>query len=74
MLKYIFKRILIFIPTLLVIALATFYLSVSVPGDPVEQMLNTNNDAGSSANAKASEQAYIDKRKELGLDLPVFLF
>lgn len=74
MLKYIFKRILIFIPTLLVIALATFYLSVSVPGDPVEQMLNTNNDAGSSANAKASEQAYIDKRKELGLDLPVFYF
>jgi peptide/nickel transport system permease protein len=74
MLKYIFKRILIFIPTLLVIALATFYLSVSVPGDPVEQMLNTNNDAGSNANAKASEQAYIDKRKELGLDLPVFYF
>ncbi len=74
MFKYILKRILIFIPTLLMIALATFYLSVSVPGDPVEQMLTTNNDAGSSANAKASEEAYIAKRKELGLDLPVFYF
>ena len=37
MLKYILKRLLIFIPTLFVIALATFYLSVNVPGDPVEQ-------------------------------------
>lgn len=74
MLKYIFKRLLIFIPTLLVIALATFYLSVNVPGDPVEQMLTSNNDAGNSANAKASEQMYIQKRKELGLDLPVFYF
>ncbi len=74
MLKYILKRLLIFIPTLFVIALATFYLSVNVPGDPVEQMLNSNNDAGSSAGQKASEQAYIDKRHELGLDLPVFYF
>jgi peptide/nickel transport system permease protein len=74
MLKYILKRILIFIPTLFVIALATFYLSVHVPGDPVEQMLNANNDVGSSANQKASEEAYIQKRKELGLDLPVFYF
>lgn len=74
MLKYIFKRILIFIPTLLIIALATFYLSVNVPGDPVEQMLNANNDTGSKASQKASEDAYINKRHELGLDLPVFYF
>lgn len=74
MLKYIIKRIFIFIPTLFVIALATFYLSVNVPGDPVEQMLNANNDAGSSAGQKASEEAYIQKRHELGLDLPVFYF
>lgn len=74
MLTYILKRLLIFIPTLFVIALATFYLSVNVPGDPVEQMLNANNDAGSSANQKASENAYAAKRHELGLDLPVFYF
>jgi peptide/nickel transport system permease protein len=74
MFKYIVKRIFIFIPTLLVISLVTFMLSTSVPGDPVEQMLNSNSEMGSSANAMASERAYIDKRKQLGLDLPVFYF
>lgn len=74
MLKYIVKRIAIFIPTLFVISLVTFYLSVNVPGDPVEQMLNSNSEMGSSANAQASEKAYIDKRKQLGLDLPIFYF
>src|SRR6476619_4976931 len=74
MFKYIVKRILIFIPTLLVISLITFMLSTSVPGDPVEQMLNSNSEMGSSANAMASEKAYTDKRKQLGLDLPVFYF
>lgn len=49
-------------------------LSVSVPGDPVEQMLSSNTESGSVQNAMASEQAYIKKRKELGLDLPVFYF
>jgi peptide/nickel transport system permease protein len=74
MLKYIFKRILIFIPTIFVISLLTFMLSVSVPGDPVEQMLSANSETGTSQNALASEKAYIDKRKQLGLDLPVFYF
>lgn len=49
-------------------------LSVSVPGDPVEQMLSSNTESGSVQNALASEQAYIKKRQELGLDLPVFYF
>jgi peptide/nickel transport system permease protein len=74
MLKYIAKRIAIFIPTLFVISLVTFYLSVNVPGDPVEQMLNSNSEMGSSANAQASEKAYIDKREQLGLNLPIFYF
>lgn len=74
MFKYIVKRIFIFIPTLLVISLVTFMLSTNVPGDPVEQMLNSNSEMGSSANALASEKAYIEKRKQLGLDLPVFYF
>lgn len=75
MLQYIFKRLLIFIPTLFVISLFTFILSVSVPGDPVEQILGGGGSAaemGQSSSKLASERAYIDKRKELGLDLPVF--
>lgn len=74
MLTYIIKRIAIFIPTLFVISLITFYLSINVPGDPVEQMLNSNSEMGSAANAQASERAYIDKRKQLGLNLPIFYF
>lgn len=74
MLKYIIKRILIFIPTLLIISLITFFLSTTAPGDPVEQMLSSRSDQGSSANLQASEQAYIEKRQQLGLDLPIFYF
>ncbi len=74
MLKYILKRILIFIPTLLVISLLTFFLSTTAPGDPVEQMLTTQTGEGASANLQANEEAYLQKRKELGLDLPIFYF
>lgn len=74
MLKYILKRIVLFIPTLFIISLLTFFLSTSVPGDPVEQMLNSNSEMGSSAKAVAAEKAYIAKRKQLGLDLPTFYF
>ncbi|MBX7224642.1 MAG: ABC transporter permease [Chitinophagales bacterium] len=75
MFQYIIKRVLIFIPTLLVISLLTFMLSVSVPGDPVELMISGgNSDNGQSANKIANEQAYIEKRTQLGLDLPVFYF
>ncbi|MEZ4880698.1 MAG: ABC transporter permease subunit [Chitinophagales bacterium] len=74
MFKYIIKRIFIFLQTIFIISLLTFMLSVSVPGDPVEQMLSSNTESGSVQNALASEQAYIKKRQELGLDLPVFYF
>ena len=42
MLKYILKRLLIFIPTLIAISLLTFIISQKAPGDPVENMLNRN--------------------------------
>jgi peptide/nickel transport system permease protein len=75
MFQYIIQRILIFIPTLFVISLFTFLLSVNVPGDPVEQMMGGGGSAGEvgqSSSKLASERSYIDKRKELGLHLPVF--
>lgn len=75
MFKYIIKRIFIFIPTMLAISLLTFMLSVSVPGDPVELMMNGGSgDNGQSASKIAGEQAFIEKRHALGLDLPVFYF
>ena len=39
MFQYVLKRILIFIPTLVIISIVIFMLSVFAPGDPVEKML-----------------------------------
>ncbi|MEW6469823.1 MAG: ABC transporter permease [Bacteroidota bacterium] len=75
MLKYIFKRILIFIPTLIAVSLLTFVISTNAPGDPVESMLNKNQGGEGQASQKlATEKAYNDLRHQLGLDLPIFYF
>ena len=51
-------------------------LSVFAPGDPVELMLNSSSkgEQGQSTGSLTTAQAYLDKRKELGLDLPIFYF
>ena len=63
MFKYIFKRLLIFIPTLIAISLLTFVISINAPGDPVETMLNSSvgND-GRSGEKLASEKTYNEKK------------
>ncbi len=75
MLRYIFKRILIFIPTLIAITLLGFMISVNAPGDPVERMVVASQDGGETA-AQAINQIEQKKiwRKKLGLDLPIFYF
>lgn len=73
--QYLLKRIAIFVPTLIVISLFTFVLSLNAPGDPVAQMLGQVVGAeGQVADRRATEQAYREMRKKLGLDLPVFYF
>lgn len=72
MLKYILKRILIFIPTLIAISLLTFMISVYAPGDPVSLMLNQAGGDGQLADKLAGEKAYMEMRERLGLNLPVF--
>lgn len=75
MLKYVLKRLLIFIPTLIAISLLTFVISINAPGDPVETMLNQSvGGDGMSGEKLANEKAYINKRHELGFDLPLFYF
>lgn len=73
MLAYIFKRILIFIPTLFVITLLGFVISVNAPGDPVERMVSAAESGGeiSSQTRNQQEQTRFWRQK-LGLDLPVF--
>lgn len=75
MLKYILKRILIFIPTLFVVSLLTFIIISMAPGDPAETMLNRNSGGEGQASDKlATDEAYQIIRHRLGLDLPVFYF
>jgi len=72
--KYVLKRILIFIPTIFIISLLTFMISLNAPGDPVEFMLNIGNEQGQMSDRIATEKTYLSLRKQLGLDLPVFYF
>jgi len=75
MLKYLFRRVLFFIPTLIIITLLAFVISASAPGDPVSQILRTSESAeafsGSGAAQQQQEQLWIHR---LGLDLPLFYF
>jgi peptide/nickel transport system permease protein len=73
MLKYILRRILIFIPTLFVISLIAFVISINAPGDPVENLFaGAKGGEGSSASNAGMTKAKDELRHELGLDLPVF--
>src|SRR3954464_7274323 len=73
MFHYILRRILIFIPTLIIITLLGFVISVNAPGDPVERMVKPQGgETGTSAGTKESEKKYW--KEKLGLDLPVFYF
>jgi peptide/nickel transport system permease protein len=73
MLKYILKRILIFIPTLLLITLLGFIISINSPGDPVERMVVAPQ-SGGEVGAQSANQLEQKKiwREKLGLDRPVF--
>lgn len=75
MLKYIFKRILIFIPTLIIISLMIFGLSKMAPGDPVELRMAGGlaaGDSGLASDKLAGEKQYFEIARSLGMDLPTF--
>lgn len=75
MLKYILRRILVFVPTLIAITLLGFVIMISAPGDPVERMVVAAQSGGEigSQTANQIEQKKFWSRK-LGLDLPIFYF
>ncbi len=60
MLRYILKRLLIMIPTLLGVLLIIFTITYFIPGDPAQMALGSN----------YTEEAYQAKREEMGLDQP----
>ncbi len=73
MLNYSIKRLLYFIPTLFLISIITFFISINAPGDPVETMLNRSQDERQT-DKLIQENSYVELRHNLGLDLPVFYF
>jgi peptide/nickel transport system permease protein len=77
MFKYVLKRVVIFIPTLILISILTFALSKMAPGDPVKLALgNTeqSGESGGSGEKMAGEKAYRAMAEQLGLTLPTFYF
>jgi len=74
MIRYLTRRLLLFIPTLVVISLLAFIISVNAPGDPVERMisLSASEGQGQQNQNESGQRAYW--RTKLGLDLPVFYF
>lgn len=75
MLQYIFQRILIFIPTLIIISFIGFGLSKMAPGDPVELYLREAIESGSFiGEKKRAERLYQETAALLGIDKPAFYF
>lgn len=75
MYKYIIRRVFIFIPTLIVITLLGFIISVNAPGNPVERMVvaaQSGGEVGSQTVNQVEQKRYWTQK--LGLDLPVFYF
>ena len=71
--SYLLRRILLFIPTLLVISLISFIILVNSPGDPVERIMQAGG-TGDMIPATLLKQQGDEIRHRLGLDLPVFYF
>lgn len=72
MIQYLVKRVLVFIPTLFIISLLAFIISINAPGDPVERMLSSPDFANAGTTDQNAQRTYWQKK--LGLDLPVFYF
>jgi peptide/nickel transport system permease protein len=74
MLRYVLKRLLLFIPTFFGISILVFLLSAQVPGDPAALSLQ-GRQAGSELKGSApSQKHYKEVRKRMGLDAPLFYF
>ncbi|MBK7441915.1 MAG: ABC transporter permease [Bacteroidetes bacterium] len=71
--KYLLKRILFFIPTLIIISLLAFIISINAPGDPLDRMVTAQESGGEFSTQTANTTKEKERwRKKLGLDLPVF--
>lgn len=68
MIRFLLKRLFWFVPTLLVISVLAFVISVFAPGEPLRDLEQSSTISG----FKNSTISIKERRKKLGLDLPVF--
>lgn len=74
MTQYVIKRILLFIPTLLIITVITFCVCRLAPGDPTEmKMGNTGETQKSDAKNQINETTKKYYRQKFGLDKPLYM-
>ena len=60
---------------MIAISLLAFIISINAPGDPVDRLVQSDQDGGANANTAGSNSEQKEKiRKELGLHLPIFYF
>jgi peptide/nickel transport system permease protein len=72
MLQYIIKRVLLFIPTLIIITIITFLICRLAPGDPTEMKIGKGNSEGSSSTkSMITEQSKNFYKQKFGLDKPI---
>lgn len=75
MLRFLFKRLLLIIPTLILLSMLAFFLSKLAPGDPVADRLEGSDSRQAFRNQGEMQRlAYTREAKALGLHLPVFYF
>lgn len=76
MVKYIIKRLLLIIPTLLGISIACFMLTRILPGGPIEQAISqiTSSGSGRGASSQSINEKEIERLKKIyGFDKPVLV-
>jgi len=74
MTNYVLKRILLFIPTLIIITMITFLICRLAPGDPTEMKLGQTGEAQKTdAKNQMTQQAKEFYKKKFGLDKPLYM-
>lgn len=74
MVRYILKRLLQFIPSLILITFLGFLLNDYAPVDPAELLAMRTRESGKPLTAQQHENILREQRHKLGLDLPMFYF
>lgn len=74
MLKYILYRLLLIVPTLLVICIFSFFLFHSSSTDPVDSLLNIRGIQDAENKYVDYEKEYNKLAREMKLDIPMFYF